>query len=156
MATLQELQTALTNAETAFNTATETYLIACQTRNDTEQIFQTAKQAFNDAVAAGVQSGSVGSISSVSALLLAERNAGIQGAATFIQTNHEATQEQVIAAWTTSAKAVTNLPALLQDPNVLFMLYATNLQQMGAITDTTWASVQAWIIATPLEVILAD
>ena len=156
MATIQELKAAVDAAQTLLDTAQE---IARNAEFNKSILFCSYREAlknYNDAVAAGIQQGTVGSISSVSSLLLAERNAGIQGAAEFIKANPEGTQEQVIEAWTTSAKAATNLPALLQDPNVLFMLYATNLQQMGAITDTTWASVLNWIIATPLEVILAD
>jgi hypothetical protein len=93
--------------------------------------------------------------STVTDLLLVERNAGIKGGAIFVKANPMASQNEVVAAWTDAAKAATNLPALLQDPHVLFMLYGANLKEKGYIPDPTWDSVVAWIINTPLEFILS-
>jgi len=129
--------TALSQAQTNFNSVLENALAAI----NTPEVVATAQISH----------------SSVTALLLAERNAGIQGAATYIQANPTTeTQAGALAAWTSAALAATNLPALLQDPNVLFTLYATNLVNMKVIPDTSWASIVAWIVATPLATILAD
>ena len=156
MSTIQDLQTALTTAQTAFSNASAALDTANTTRLTALQAMQAAQAAYDTAVAQGIQSGTVGIISSVTALLVTERNAGIQGAATCLKANPSATEADVMAAWAASGTAATSLPALLQDPTLLFSLYSQNLHTAGAIPDTTWASVAAWIVATPVAQILAD
>jgi hypothetical protein len=156
MATIQELKAAVDAAQVASDAAQSALTSAQLNRNAAASAYGAALNTYNAAVAAGVQAGTVGEISSVTALLLAERNAGIQAAASFIQANPTATQAQAITAWTTAALAATTLPALLQDPTQLFGIYALNLHNTGAIPDTTWASFAAWVVATPLATILAD
>ena len=156
MSTIQDLQTTLTTAQTAFQAASAALDTANTARLNALQTLQTAQSAYDTAVAQGIQSGTVGTISSVTALLVTERNAGIQGAATCLKANPSAAEADVMAAWTASGIAATSLPALLQDPTLLFSLYSQNLHAAGAIPDTTWASVAAWVVATPIEQILAD
>jgi hypothetical protein len=146
---LQELQTILNTAETAMN-------LADQAHSEAIQAYNLALANYNTALTQGIQSGTVGSISSVTTLLLTERNAGIQSVATFLKANPTATQAQVIANWTGAATVATGLPSLLQDPTQLCNIYTNNLHQLGAIPDTTWQSFINWIIATPIEEILAD
>ena len=146
---LQDLQTTMNNAQTAMITADQVHV-------DAINAYNTAASVYQDALQESIAQGTLGTISSVTSLLVAERNAGIQAAATLIQTTPTTTLEQALAAWTTAATTATTLPTLLQDPNLLFTLYAQNLNQAGAIPDTTWASVAAWIVATPLSEIMAD
>ena len=146
---LQDLQTTMNNAQTAMITADQVHV-------DAINAYNTAASVYQDALQESIAQGTLGTISSVTSLLVAERNAGIQAAATLIQTTPTTTLEQALAAWTTAATTATTLPSLLQDPNLLFNLYAQNLHQAGAIPDTTWASVAAWIVATPLSEIMAD
>ena len=146
---LQDLQTTMNNAQTAMITADQVHV-------DAINAYNTAASVYQDALQESIAQGPLGTISSVTSLLVAERNAGIQAAATLIQTTPTTTLEQALAAWTTAATTATTLPSLLQDPNLLFNLYAQNLHQAGAIPDTTWASVAAWIVATPITEIMAD
>ena len=141
--------TARYNAQvTADNAATA--LAAAQTNFDSVLANQLASINTPDVVAAAQNTGSP-----VSALLVTERNAGIQGAATLIKSNPACTTEEVAVVWTAAALAATKLPALLQDPNVLFSLYGTNLVNMKLIPDASWESIKQWVIATPIEAILA-
>ena len=146
---LQDLQTTMNNAQTAMITADQVHV-------DAINAYNTAASVYQDALQESIAQGTLGTISSVTSLLVAERNAGIQAAATLIQTTPTTTLEQALAAWTTAATTATTLPSLLQDPNLLFNLYAQNLHQAGAIPDTTWESMATWIVATPLAEILAD
>ena len=146
---LQDLQTTMNNAQTAMITADQVHV-------DAINAYNTAASVYQDALQESIAQGTLGTISSVTSLLVAERNAGIQAAATLIQTTPTTTLEQALAAWTTAATTATTLPTLLQDPNLLFNLYAQNLHQAGAIPDTTWESMATWIVATPLAEILAD
>ena len=149
MSTIQELQANIVSLQATQDSAMQSYLVA-------KQAVDAAQQTYDNALQESIAQGTLGTISSVTSLLVAERNAGIQAAATLIQANPTTTLEQALAAWTTAATAITTLPTLLQDPNLLFTLYAQNLNQAGAIPDTTWASVAAWIVATPLSEIMAD
>ena len=146
---LQDLQTTMNNAQTAMITADQVHV-------DAINAYNTAASVYQDALQESIAQGTLGTISSVTSLLVAERNAGIQAAATLIQTTPTTTLEQALAAWTTAATTATTLPSLLQDPNLLFNLYAQNLHQAGAIPDTTWESMATWIVATPITEIMAD
>ena len=156
MATIQELQIAMKTAEEVLTVASQTFNDASTARDMAAQTFNTATQAYNDVVAIGIQSGTVGTISSVTLLEVAERNSGIQGASEYVKLNPTCAQEDAIAAWTSAATTSTGLPALIQDPNLLFILYTTNLQSAGIIPDKTWESLRSWIITTPIQEILAD
>ena len=149
MPTIQQLQDTLTAAQSAFTTAQSAATAA-------QQAVYDAQVALDTAVAAGLQSGSVGTISTVTQLLLTERDAGITAAITYIQANPSCALADAVTAWTTAALAATGLPSLLQDPNLLCTLYAGNLAKEGALPDTTWTSLAAWIVATPAATIAAD
>ena len=149
MSTIQELQANIVSLQATQDSAMQSYLVA-------KQAVDAAQQTYDNALQDSIAAGTLGTISSVTSLLVAERNAGIQAAATLIQTTPTTTLEQALAAWTTAATTATTLPSLLQDPNLLFNLYAQNLHQAGAIPDTTWESMATWIVATPLAEILAD
>ena len=149
MPTIQDLQTALTTATTAFTAAQAAAVTA-------QQAVYEAQVALDTAIAQGLQSGAVGTLSSVTQILLTERDAGITAAIAYVQANPSCAQADAVAAWTTAALAATSLPSLLQDPNALCAIYAGNLAKEGAIPDTTWASLAAWIVATPAATIAAD
>jgi len=149
MANLQTLKTNLDAAILEAAKMAEALGIASNAQNE-------AQQAYDIALAESIQSGTLGFVSSVSSLEIIERNAGIQGAATFIQANPTCTLDEAVQAWTTSAIAATELQVLIQNPNTLFQIYATNLHNAGVISDTTWESLRSWIIATPIAEILAD
>lgn len=148
MASLQELKNTLDSSILSAAAAAEALGLASNAQNE-------AQVAYDIALAESITNGTLKVMSNVDALLLVERNAGIQGAATFIQNNPSATQAEVIAAWTTAALLATNRSTLLQDPSQLFDLYAEDLKAFGVISDLSWGAVQAWIIATPIAEILA-
>jgi len=140
---------------------------AQQKQLDTWNAYQTAQQDVNAAqteltqaqaaLVEQVTNGTAGPYSSIDQLLRAERFAGKQAAIQYIQANPTtATQAGALAVWTTAGIAATTFATLLEDPALLCQIYSDNLYKLGLAPDNSWASLQAWIIATPEAEIMAE
>lgn len=143
---LQDLKNNLATAQAAFSTAQAAAVTA-------QQAVYEAQVALDTAIAEGLQSGAVGSLSSVDTLLQKERDAGIGAAVAYIQANPSCAQTDAENAWTAAATTATGLPACLISPSVLLGVYSANAVAEGLIPDPSWTSLAAWIVATPAATI---
>ena len=150
-----DLLTAQTNLATAQAELTVAWN-GYQTAQDNVTAAQAQLDSVQAALAEQVTNGKAGVYSSIDLLLQAERYAGKQAAIQYIQANPTtATQAGALAAWTAAGTAATTFATLLTDPNILLQVYANNLQSLGMAPDNSWASLQAWIAATPIAEIMA-
>jgi len=94
-----------------------------------------------------------GAYTSIDQLLKTERNAGITAAVLYIQANPTCAEDQAVTAWTTAAIAATGLSACIIPPLNLLPLYAGNAVAEKLIPDASFASLAAWIVATPTTTI---
>ena len=74
----------------------------------------------------------------------------------YIQANPTCAQADAVAAWTTAAMAATKLPFLIVPPGNYLVLFGDNLAAEKLTPDATWASLSAWIVATPAATIMAE
>ena len=146
-------QNNLANAQTQVIATWNAY----QEAQQAVQVAQGQLGELQAALAEQVTNGKAGVYSSIDLLLQAERYAGKQAAIQYIQANPTtATQAGALAAWTTAGTAATTFATLIEDPNILLQVYSNNLQSLGLAPDNSWASLQAWIAATPIAEIMAE
>ena len=146
-------------AQAAFDKANAYFAMAQAAAQSAQQAVYEAQVVLTQAqadLAAQVVAGQAGAYSSVDLMLQKERAAGKSAVIDFIKANPTCTEDQAVAAWTPAALAATGLPTPIVPPGNYLDLFTADLLSQGLIPDQTFASLVAWVVATPKATIMEN